>query len=121
MNIDEHLKALENLATALTCKVRENIKLEDELVLVRERAERVERGLKAEIGELRGQAEYYQKQRDRNKAVLDSIAHYASENWTLAFGHPELQRILEDVGYDIGAPGEPEPFIHGDNAEGAEG
>lgn len=55
------------------------------------------------------------------KQALDSIAHYVAENPELALDYPVLKRALEDAGYDVNGPGEPEPFIHGDSDSGAEG
>lgn len=57
------------------------------------------------------------------KRALDSIAHYVAEGWNADSDADwsALADILRGTGYDIGWPGEPEPFIHGDNAEGAEG
>lgn len=62
-----------------------------------------------------------ERENAKMKQALGSIAHYVTENWAMTYFHPELQRILEDAGYDICEPGEPEPFIHGDTDTGAEG
>lgn len=108
--------------------VREQVaRLQGENEALRERAEHYQQ----ESDKYREQCRHWEQRwkdverclrvKDRQKATLDSIAHYLSGNWTVAFDHPVLQRALEDAGYDLSEPGEPEPFIHGDNAEGAEG
>lgn len=79
----------------------------------------MKRGLPA----VREQVAKLEHENAKLKRALGDIAHYMAEEWTgWDSDYHALWMLLDASGFEATTQeGEPEPFIHGDSAEGAEG